>query len=236
MARSKISTTVYLTSDQVTTLRTLCEKTKVPVSEYIRQGVDLVLSKYSNYLPGQSELFTDHTRTSPQSYHPITNLQPRVRTTVHLTHNTNRKFESYFDGLPLTSDEQADLLESVIIEGINKGIHPKPQIGPPHSKKTMRLSLDTTKKLQQYLTDLTNPRGVSPSRTISELVESMILSWLDVRTSDPCETTLLPSPEEPPKPQNDSCPHSFSPCSCDQPLPSTCTSLRILPKVPSSKP
>ena len=46
MARKKISTTIYITPEQNERLKLLNEKTKVPVAEYIRQGIDLVLEKY----------------------------------------------------------------------------------------------------------------------------------------------------------------------------------------------
>jgi len=45
MARKKISTTVYITPEQNEALKQLHEKTKVPVAEYIRQGIDLILKK-----------------------------------------------------------------------------------------------------------------------------------------------------------------------------------------------
>jgi hypothetical protein len=63
MSRKKISTTVYITADQLEKLKVLNEKTKVPVAEYIRQGIDLVLEKYKDKLPGQMEL----TQASPTS-------------------------------------------------------------------------------------------------------------------------------------------------------------------------
>jgi predicted DNA-binding protein len=53
MARKKLSTTVYITPEQNEKLKQLHEKTKVPVAEYIRQGIDLVLEKYKQHLPGQ---------------------------------------------------------------------------------------------------------------------------------------------------------------------------------------
>jgi hypothetical protein len=43
--RRKISTTVYITPLQRARLVLLHERTKVPVAEYIRQGIDLVLSQ-----------------------------------------------------------------------------------------------------------------------------------------------------------------------------------------------
>ena len=54
MPRKKLSTTIYITPEQNAQLKLLNEKTKVPVAEYIRQGIDLVLEKYKGQLPGQS--------------------------------------------------------------------------------------------------------------------------------------------------------------------------------------
>jgi predicted DNA-binding protein len=57
MSRKKISTTVYITPEQDAALKQLNAKTKVPVAEYIRQGIELVLEKYREHLPGQQSLF-----------------------------------------------------------------------------------------------------------------------------------------------------------------------------------
>jgi predicted DNA-binding protein len=56
MSRKKLSTTVYITPEQNQRLKELHERTKVPVAEYIRQGIDLVLEKYADKLPGQASL------------------------------------------------------------------------------------------------------------------------------------------------------------------------------------
>ncbi|MGZ3446333.1 MAG: ribbon-helix-helix domain-containing protein [Myxococcaceae bacterium] len=53
MPRKKLSTTIYITPEQNAQLKLLNEKTKVPVAEYIRQGIDLILEKYRSHLPGQ---------------------------------------------------------------------------------------------------------------------------------------------------------------------------------------
>jgi predicted DNA-binding protein len=53
MARKKISTTIYITPEQNELLKELNQKTKVPVAEYIRQGIDLILEKHKQDLPGQ---------------------------------------------------------------------------------------------------------------------------------------------------------------------------------------
>ncbi len=59
MARKKISTTVYITQEQSEKLKRLNEKTKVPVAEYIREGIDMVLEKYENQLPGHQMSLVD---------------------------------------------------------------------------------------------------------------------------------------------------------------------------------
>lgn len=56
MARKKISTTVYITEEQNELLKKLNEKSKIPVAEFIRQGIDMVLKKYQDELPGQLSL------------------------------------------------------------------------------------------------------------------------------------------------------------------------------------
>ncbi len=56
MSRKKVSTTVYITPEQNALLKQLHERTKVPMAEYIRQGIDLILEKYAELLPGQAAL------------------------------------------------------------------------------------------------------------------------------------------------------------------------------------
>lgn len=53
----KVSTTVYLTSEQVDALKRLSDRTRVPVAEFIREGVDMVLERHDGKLPGQLTLF-----------------------------------------------------------------------------------------------------------------------------------------------------------------------------------
>jgi hypothetical protein len=53
MGRKKISTTVYITPEQDARLKALNQATKVPVAEYIRQGIDMVLAHYESVLPGR---------------------------------------------------------------------------------------------------------------------------------------------------------------------------------------
>jgi predicted DNA-binding protein len=59
MSRKKVSTTVYITEEQNERLKQLSARTKVPVAEYIRQGIDLILEKYAEQLPGQASLGFD---------------------------------------------------------------------------------------------------------------------------------------------------------------------------------
>jgi hypothetical protein len=53
MGRKKISTTIYITPEQSELLKQLHDKTKVPVAEFIRQGIDMVLERERRNLPGQ---------------------------------------------------------------------------------------------------------------------------------------------------------------------------------------
>lgn len=59
MARSKISTTIYITSEQDERLKELSRRTKVPVAVFIREGIDIVLNKHRGVLPGQLSLLGD---------------------------------------------------------------------------------------------------------------------------------------------------------------------------------
>ena len=62
MDRKKISTTVYITQEQNILLKQLNQKTKVPVAEYIREGIDLVLELHRHHLPGQMSLMPEHSK------------------------------------------------------------------------------------------------------------------------------------------------------------------------------
>jgi predicted DNA-binding protein len=53
MGRKKVPTTVYLTPEQAESLHALHERTKVPVAVYVREGVELVLRRHADILPGQ---------------------------------------------------------------------------------------------------------------------------------------------------------------------------------------
>jgi len=63
MARKKISTTIYITPEQNERLKQLHDKTKVPVAEFIRQGIDLILERERRNLPGQLNLDVDRSFT-----------------------------------------------------------------------------------------------------------------------------------------------------------------------------
>jgi len=56
MANKKVTTTVYITEEQNQLLKELNRRTKVPVAEFIREGIDLVLEKHKINLPGQLDL------------------------------------------------------------------------------------------------------------------------------------------------------------------------------------
>lgn len=59
MERKKVSTTVYITLEQNDLLKVLNQKTKVPIAEYIREGIDMALNKYKHLLPGQMLLLQE---------------------------------------------------------------------------------------------------------------------------------------------------------------------------------
>ena len=56
VGRKKISTTVYITPEQDELLKQLSRVTKVPAAEYVREGIDLVIEKHREKLPGQTTL------------------------------------------------------------------------------------------------------------------------------------------------------------------------------------
>ncbi len=59
MTRRKIATTIYLTKEQQFLLKELSERSKVPIAEYIREGVNLILKKNHRHLPGQLSLMLE---------------------------------------------------------------------------------------------------------------------------------------------------------------------------------
>lgn len=56
MARNKVSTTVYITAEQNELLKQLSQKTRVPVAAYIREGIDMVIERHKEHLPGQLQI------------------------------------------------------------------------------------------------------------------------------------------------------------------------------------
>lgn len=56
MPEKKVSTTVYITRSQAEKLKLLHARTKVPIAEYIREGIDMVLKVHADKLPGQLSL------------------------------------------------------------------------------------------------------------------------------------------------------------------------------------
>ena len=58
MERKKVSTTIYITPEQNEQLKLLHERTKVTVAVFIREGIDMVLEKHADALPGQLMLDT----------------------------------------------------------------------------------------------------------------------------------------------------------------------------------
>lgn len=52
----KLATTIYITRKQQDRLKELNERSKIPIAEFIRQGIDLILDKYEDNLSGQLNL------------------------------------------------------------------------------------------------------------------------------------------------------------------------------------
>lgn len=71
MERKKISTTVYITPEQDSSLKQLNKKTKVPIAEYIREGIDLVLEKHRQLLPGQMSLLQEDSSEKVSPHKPL---------------------------------------------------------------------------------------------------------------------------------------------------------------------
>ncbi len=67
MASKKMTTTVYITEEQNQMLKELNRRTKVPVAEFIREGIDLVIDKHRSKLPGQLDLTRDVSHDNPKS-------------------------------------------------------------------------------------------------------------------------------------------------------------------------
>ena len=72
MAR-KVTTTVYITEEQQRLLKLLNTRSKVPIAEYIREGIDLVLRQHSELLPGQMELREGLPPGQPVQSHELNN-------------------------------------------------------------------------------------------------------------------------------------------------------------------
>ena len=56
MSESKTQITTYILVSQKEKLKNLSDKTRVPISEYLREGIDLVLDKYREELQTQKYL------------------------------------------------------------------------------------------------------------------------------------------------------------------------------------
>lgn len=55
MSRKKLSTTVYITPEQDAFLKALSKQTRVPVAEYIREGIDALINAYRVVIEGGVE-------------------------------------------------------------------------------------------------------------------------------------------------------------------------------------
>ena len=63
--RRKITTTIYITPEQSEQLKALHQRTRVPIAEYIREGIDLILKKNRPILPHQLSLYEMGSKEHP---------------------------------------------------------------------------------------------------------------------------------------------------------------------------
>jgi predicted DNA-binding protein len=59
MSRKKIGVTVYFTPEQAESLASLSERTRIPQSVYVREGVDYVLEKNGALPPPSPREYPD---------------------------------------------------------------------------------------------------------------------------------------------------------------------------------
>ena len=65
----KVTTTVYITEKQQDQLKELNERFKIPIAEFIRQGIDLILKQYEDRLSGQISLpFEGERKDGPSNF------------------------------------------------------------------------------------------------------------------------------------------------------------------------
>lgn len=76
----KLATTVYITEQQQALLRELNLRSKVPVAEFIRQGIDMVVQRYRDLLPGQMDLPGGHERDPAEA--PMDSHHVEILTTL----------------------------------------------------------------------------------------------------------------------------------------------------------
>jgi hypothetical protein len=94
----KIATTVYITEDQQQLLKELNRRTRVPIAEFIREGIDLVLERHAAQLPGQMGL-----QLKPELAEPG----------VSLIRNSSSRNSSSVGGIVSILDESLIKLNSV---------------------------------------------------------------------------------------------------------------------------
>ncbi len=85
----KLATTVYITEQQQALLKELNLRSKVPVAEFIRQGIDLVIERYRDLLPGQMDLPLGH------SFDPDLVKNPHLARVAAYAARTDSQFFNY---------------------------------------------------------------------------------------------------------------------------------------------
>ena len=59
MASRKVATTIDITIEQDRALKLLSQATQIPMAQYIREGIDLVLERHRERIPRQLGLSID---------------------------------------------------------------------------------------------------------------------------------------------------------------------------------
>lgn len=75
----KLATTIYITEQQNLMLKELNRRSKVPIAEYIREGIDMVLERHRDLLPGQMEFLPLSDREEAERDRATENASPLAK-------------------------------------------------------------------------------------------------------------------------------------------------------------
>lgn len=215
MARNKISTTVYITQQQDADLKALHVFSKVPVSCYIREGIDLVLAKnlkqmeqsrkaggtVDGVLPVESER---------RPGRPKESMNPdSVKVTLYFPVDLSHQLRMYcVERLQLEPHRttMSDVVNQAVADGlVKKYVVREESIGSLAGvKMTIHLDAKVNFELRSFILKR------SSKRSLTDWVVTMLEQFLKDKLGSDKTSKSGKEVEE-----TDMCPHSFSPCSCD---------------------